>query len=125
MISYTQRGYSFFIMPIKPQRACAESGCPNAALPGSSRCAQHHRERKREADTRLSAAQRGYDHKWRMTRARFIKEHPLCICGEKATDVDHIIPRSQGGTDEWCNLQALCHSCHSRKTDKYDGGWGR
>lgn len=33
-----------------------------------------------------------------------------------ATDVDHIIPKSQGGMSEHSNLQSLCHSCHSIKT---------
>lgn len=41
-----------------------------------------------------------------------------------ATDVDHIVPRAQGGTDAPENLQPLCHACHSRKTAVGDGRWG-
>ena len=37
-------------------------------------------------------------------------------CTERATDVDHIIPASQGGTDELDNLRALCRWHHERKT---------
>ena len=37
-------------------------------------------------------------------------------CGELATNVDHIIPRRDGGADESNNFQALCHSHHSQKT---------
>lgn len=33
-----------------------------------------------------------------------------------ADEVDHIIPRSQGGTDETTNLQAICKTCHRAKT---------
>jgi len=35
-------------------------------------------------------------------------------------ELDHIIPRSVGGTDEQDNLQFLCNSCHKFKTYKID-----
>lgn len=33
-----------------------------------------------------------------------------------AEEIDHIIPLSQGGTDDESNLQALCKACHKAKT---------
>ena len=38
----------------------------------------------------------------------------------KALEVDHIVPRNQGGTDYSSNLQALCYSCNSMKRDRDD-----
>ena len=40
--------------------------------------------------------------------------------GERALEVDHITPRSQGGTDDISNLQALCFSCNAMKKDTDD-----
>ena len=34
---------------------------------------------------------------------------------ERALDVDHIIPRKHGGTDDPDNLQALCWLCNANK----------
>ncbi|XZA02385.1 HNH endonuclease [Xanthomonas albilineans] len=33
-----------------------------------------------------------------------------------AVAVDHIVPKSQGGTDHPNNCQAICHRCHVLKT---------
>lgn len=73
----------------------------------------------------------GYGYRWRKLRDAFIARHPICadpfeLHGDQivpATQVDHIIPRKRGGTDEEPNLQALCAHCHSTKTAKYDGGF--
>jgi 5-methylcytosine-specific restriction protein A len=32
--------------------------------------------------------------------------------------VDHIIPKAEGGTDAESNLETLCRSCHTKKTDQ-------
>lgn len=46
------------------------------------------------------------------------------LCGvsadQKALEVDHILPRSKGGSDEPHNLQALCFSCNAMKRDRDD-----
>jgi 5-methylcytosine-specific restriction protein A len=97
---------------------------PQADGVGSSR---HDREKARKAaiDARRgSSAQRGYGHKWRKYRIRYLAEHPLCRhCEEKghlvpATVVDHI-ERHRGDPHlMWSprNHQSLCKRCHDRKT---------
>jgi len=46
------------------------------------------------------------------------------LCGihekEKALEVDHIIPRNSGGSDDISNLQSLCYSCNAMKRDRDD-----
>jgi ATP adenylyltransferase len=55
-----------------------------------------------------------------LKRARFRCE----LCGisayEKALEVDHILPRNHGGSDDITNLQALCYSCNAMKRDRDD-----
>jgi len=74
---------------------------------------------------RESAAKRGYDRKWRAKRARFLRFHPKCACGARASEVDHIVAKRKGGGDDWSNLRAMCKPCHSRKTAAVDGSFGR
>lgn len=43
-------------------------------------------------------------------------------CGSIANiETDHIVPLHKGGTDDWSNLQSLCHECHARKSAKERG----
>ncbi len=46
------------------------------------------------------------------------------LCGisadRKALEVDHIVPRNKGGSDDLHNLQALCFSCNAMKRDRDD-----
>jgi ATP adenylyltransferase len=39
---------------------------------------------------------------------------------ERALEVDHIVPRNNGGTDDPANLQALCYLCNAQKRDRDD-----
>ncbi|WP_218011156.1 HNH endonuclease signature motif containing protein [Herbidospora mongoliensis] len=55
---------------------------------------------------------------------RIRAQRPVCEACEAAPsdEVDHI----DGNKSNWAesNLQALCSSCHSRKTARHDGGFG-
>ena len=46
------------------------------------------------------------------------------LCGihkdKKALDVDHIVPINKGGPNVIENMQALCYTCNSQKSDKDD-----
>lgn len=59
---------------------------------------------------------------WGRLRARVLRrDHHLCQltypgCTTHATEVDHIIPAAQDGTDDATNLQAVCTNCHRTKT---------
>lgn len=105
-------------------RICNEPGCPQIAG-DDGRCAAHQAAHERIArDQRPTPAEQGYDRAWQQRRAAFLKRYRVCAeCGAPATDVDHVIPKAQGGTDDLANLQPLCHVCHSRKTARETGGW--
>ena len=64
----------------------------------------------------------------------FKRDKYKCVeCGstkeERTLHVDHIIPKSKGGTDELDNLQTLCEVCNLAKSDRNWKGevkkWGR
>src|SRR5271166_4464914 len=44
------------------------------------------------------------------------------LCGasaeDRALEVDHIVPRNAGGSDDLSNFQALCYSCNAMKRDR-------
>jgi len=71
---------------------------------------------------RPSSTLRGYGYAWQQKRKAFLVEHSICRgCGEQAMVVDHCIPLSQGGVDTESNFQALCLTCHNRKTGRAGG----
>lgn len=76
-----------------------------------------HQGKRPAPQPRLSAARMGYDRQWRALRLRVLREEPLCRqCQRAASQVDHILPLTKGGSNDRDNLQSLCASCHSTKT---------
>ncbi len=72
---------------------------------------------------RPSSSAQGYGRRWRRLRLMILRRDPLCcMCKrELSTQVDHIMAKSRGGTDDESNLRGLCAPCHSRKTVAEDG----
>ncbi len=46
------------------------------------------------------------------------RDKQCAYCGGHAETVDHIIPRSRGGTLTWDNAVAACQRCNHRKADR-------
>jgi len=74
--------------------------------------------------------ERGYGNAWDRLRLQVLKRDLyLCQCDEcaktdrvrTASEVDHILPKVNGGTDEMSNLQAIHPECHKAKTIKDEG----
>lgn len=77
-----------------------------------------------------SAAERGYGWAWQKLRDQIMaRDGGICRCKhctasgavKPAHDVDHIVPKDQGGTDDPANLQAINRDCHKRKTAEDNG----
>jgi 5-methylcytosine-specific restriction endonuclease McrA len=51
--------------------------------------------------------------------------HRCAYCNRAANTVDHVQPKSKGGTDSWENLVAACLRCNNIKGDKtlHEMGW--
>lgn len=49
----------------------------------------------------------------------FIRDgHRCAYCGKKAKTIDHILPRSRGGTWSWENCVAACFDCNGAKRNR-------
>lgn len=78
-----------------------------------------------------SRHKRGYGSSWNKIRVVVLRrDNGLCQCDEcqggkirltPATEVDHIVPKANGGTDDMSNLQAINTECHKRKTAREQG----
>ena len=109
-------------MPMKSRKPCKHPGCPN--LTDGLYCEQH----KHLHPDRASAFRRGYGSKWQRVSKAYLRKHPLCVmCLAKgryvqATVVDHRVPHRGNYELMWSesNWQALCKSCHDRKTGNED-----
>ncbi|MDQ3432187.1 MAG: HNH endonuclease [Actinomycetota bacterium] len=51
--------------------------------------------------------------------------HECAYCGQSASTIDHVLPRSRGGRHIWDNVVACCLGCNGRKGDRLlsELGW--
>lgn len=113
-------------MPAPFHTICRQPGCATTVVK-SGYCAAHVRPAGgwRSDAERGTRQERGYGAEWERTRKRILSRAcGLCECEEcrrlgrvrVAREVDHIVPKAQGGTDEDNNLQAISRECHKAKT---------
>ena len=108
------------MMPYRAQKPCAHQGCPR--LVNTRHCPEHAKAEAAHYNRHGRDRQRDkyYGSPWKRIRAAFIAAHPLCeVCQDDgrltpATLVHHRVKLTDGGTNDWDNLQALCSACHSR-----------
>lgn len=88
-------------MPTSPATACVVAKCPGRAV-RKGRCAAH------------APANDGYASTWRALSLAVRREVGACQdCGSRQDlTVDHLVPRTLGGTDARSNLRVRCRSCH-------------
>jgi len=61
-----------------------------------------------------------YDRPQAMSRrAVFARDGHRCqYCDARADSIDHVVPRSRGGTHTWENVVAACRRCNGTKRDR-------
>jgi len=61
-------------------------------------------------------------HRRRLSRREVFNrdQHRCQYCGTqtRALTVDHVVPRSRGGTHEWTNVVSACDACNHRKAGR-------
>jgi 5-methylcytosine-specific restriction endonuclease McrA len=59
-------------------------------------------------------------------KAVFARDGGRCVyCGATATSLDHVIPKSRGGSHAWDNVVSACGRCNHVKADRgiHELGW--
>ena len=107
-------------MPDRPPRICRAPACRKGTTHKSGYCEEHQANQKSWSNRKGSG--RG-GRPWRRLREQVMnRDNWVCqVCLENgrvtpATQVDHIIPKSRGGSDSPSNLRAICGPCHKVKT---------
>ena len=113
-------------MPAKFPKPCRKTNCPNVTTERAGYCSDHMATENtwnKWQQIKGNVTQRGYGHRWRKIRTLIIERDSglcqQCIRNGRVTaglDVDHILPKSQGGSDNYVNLELLCRACHNIKT---------
>lgn len=114
-------------MPTAAPKPCTV--CGTLVRDGTSRCDKHKFVQGSFADrARGTRHERGYGSAWDKIRKRILRrDGGLCQpCLKRdlitpAAQVDHIINKASGGTDDDANLQSICKPCHDAKTARERG----
>ena len=125
-------------MPQRIPKPCRVRSCPNRTVLLHGYCEQHQDRQFSKSSGKSKAhksnwsdwqqkkgnvTQRGYGYDWQKLRSMVLqRDSHLCQACKRngqlirASCVDHIKPKSQGGDNAMTNLQSLCDTCHRLKT---------
>ena len=104
---------------------CRAHRCPNLVTSRAMQgyCDKHSEQRFNWNSNKTERTGTATGRPWRRIRDKVLRRDGyLCVtCHKKgliveAAEVDHIIPKSQGGTESLDNLESICSPCHKRKT---------
>ena len=118
-------------MPHKPKHPCYYPGCPR--LTDSQYCEEHRKKMNREYEKhgRDPETKKRYGRAWEKIRKLYVQTHPFCEeCYKSGVlvpleHVHHTKPLSEGGTNDFDNLESLCLACHSRLHGERGDRWNR
>lgn len=106
----------------RPLRYCAEAGCTVRVVRG--RCPEHAIVRVESARPDLEVRRWYRTERWTRVRRAVIVD-AVCTCAACGVvtlrmEVDHVVPHKGSPALFWdrANLQALCHDCHTAKTNR-------
>lgn len=99
-------------------RYCLAPHCPSMVDGRAAYCPSHAPKKAAYLGNRNRKSS-GWE--WSRIRRRVLSRAGFSCemegCRAPATEVDHIIPRSRGGSDEMDNLRALCPPHHREKSE--------
>lgn len=108
-------------MPQAATHPCNKARCTNLTV--NRFCEEHTSTTWDNYHQGKNRHERGYGNAWEKLRRKILKrDKQLCqVCIKlglytPAQAVDHIIPKSNNGTDQPNNLQSICNACHKVKT---------
>lgn len=101
-------------MPRAPKH-CGRTGCLTRVT-GRTYCDQHQTELQN-----ASGWGRGSTRQSRREREQVLAASPTCYlgyagCTTESTEDDHVIPLSQGGSNDLSNRRGACANCHGIKS---------
>jgi 5-methylcytosine-specific restriction protein A len=92
---------------------CSTPGCPNL-----NPCLEHKPKPWANSQRKQRIGKSGWQQQADAKRVLRRDHHRCAMCGVLATEVDHVIPLAEGGTDTDANKQSLCHPHHAEKTKR-------
>jgi len=107
-------------MPHKAKKPCAHRGCRE--LTSKRFCEAHAKQEAKRYNKydRDPNSNKRYGRTWKVIRDAFLSANPLCtMCKAEgrltpSTVAHHKVKITDGGTNDWENMEALCQECHSR-----------